>query len=106
MKGNSLFGKDEDFDLQTFNKVQNDVENEVLITIPPVIDLTPEEIEKEKREKEENLKKEQAREGASKNVLEWVATLSEPMEEEIEVLNEEESLGGNSWGSDREVSIL
>ena len=69
-----------------------------------------EEIERMEKEellavaRAEEVKREEAREGAAKNVLQWVQTLSEPFEEELKVVEEEESLGADSWGSDKEVS--
>ena len=68
-----------------------------------------EEIERMEKEellavaRAEEVKREEAREGAAKNVLQWVQTLSEPFEEELKVVEEEESLGADSWGSDKEV---
>ena len=70
-----------------------------------------EEIERMEKEellavaRAEEVKREEAREGAAKNVLQWVQTLSEPFEEELKVVEEEESLGADSWGSDKEVSF-
>ena len=69
-----------------------------------------EEIERMEKEellavaRAEEVKREEAREGAAKNVLQWVQTLSEPFEEELKVVEEEESLGADSWGSDKEVT--
>ena len=108
---NFLFKLEEDTDLEISNNVRttksrdgvkgtNEVESKVENDAVP---LTEEEIEIENQKKAENLIKEQARKDAANSVRDWVATLSEPLEEEREVLNEEECLGDDSWGSDRGV---
>ena len=99
-----LFKLEEDNDLEISKDVrtsksregENKVEND---DVP----LTKEEIEIENQKKAENLIKEQARMDAAKTVREWVVTLTEPLEEELDLLNEEECLGDDSWGSDRGV---
>ena len=101
---NFLFKLEEDNDLEISNNVrtskfregESKVEND---DVP----LTKEEIEIENQKKAENLIKEQARMDAAKTVREWVVTLTEPLEEERELLDEEECLGDDSWGSDRGV---
>jgi hypothetical protein len=92
-----------EFDAISREKIGNtSVNNSILSELKPeTVILSQEEIDKNTEMKN----REVARKLAGENVRGWVSVLEEPLGDELNVLQEEEDIMMDSWGSDKEVKM-